>query len=373
MSTTMPPLMRSTTLPVIVSFALNATSIFSQVRRRSTFRYDRIVKPSLCSPVRCTSIVLFGSGRGISVSVNSAAGIRPSVFPPRSTTTPCSVYATTLTSITSCDAAASCFSSYSSSSLLISSEPAASSAAAAASGSAACVSAAGFAFSDVATIGVSCPAIVASVCSVAAAGEVCSDAFSTVEFVSGCVLFGVVSASGAGAAAAALDWLSWSENMVVGLRKITSLTVAATRPRVQSNRFLAASLSGLMQGGSPQSGYLGHRCCGRRKRCNLARILAASTPCQSNLGVVLRAPGVGLFAAKIRCGNFHGAAHLIQSRPHSTPDALLQRILAGRRNQFAVRKPRRFALRGRVIQIIRRDDRRAVLVIPCVQDNTNDV
>src|SRR5260370_1455849 len=35
-------------------------------------------------------MVLFGSGRGISVSVNSAAGISPSVFPPRSTTTPCS-------------------------------------------------------------------------------------------------------------------------------------------------------------------------------------------------------------------------------------------------------------------------------------------
>ena len=32
-----------------------------------------------------------GSGRGMSVSENSAAGIRPSVFPPRSTTTPCSV------------------------------------------------------------------------------------------------------------------------------------------------------------------------------------------------------------------------------------------------------------------------------------------
>src|SRR5258708_12244272 len=38
---------------------------------------------------------------------------------------------------------------------------------------------------------------------------------------------------------------------------------------------------GLVQGGSPQSGYLGHRCCGRRKRCNHARILAARTLCQS--------------------------------------------------------------------------------------------
>src|SRR5260370_605977 len=41
-STTMPPLMRSTTLPVIVSLALNAASIFSHVRRRNTFRYDRM-------------------------------------------------------------------------------------------------------------------------------------------------------------------------------------------------------------------------------------------------------------------------------------------------------------------------------------------
>src|SRR5437773_2307450 len=35
---------------------------------------------------------------------------------------------------------------------------------------------------------------------------------STDEFVSACVLFGVVSASGAVAAAAALVWLSWSVN-----------------------------------------------------------------------------------------------------------------------------------------------------------------
>jgi len=249
--------MRSTTLPVTVSFALNAASIFSHVRRRSTFRYDRIVKPSLCSPVRWTSIVLFGSGRGISVSVNSAAGISPSVFPPRSTTTPCSVYATTLTSMTSCDAAASCFSSYCSSSLLISSEPAASSSAAAVSASAACASlfasAAACAAatsvdapvrSGAAPAGFSCPALTVTACSVAAGGAVCSVALSTVEFVSGCALFGAVSASGAGAAAAALAWLSWSENMVVGLRKITSLTVAAMRPRVQSNRFLADSLTG---------------------------------------------------------------------------------------------------------------------------------
>src|SRR6202030_2520972 len=226
----------------------------------STLRYDGMLKPSLCSPVRCTSIVLFGSGRGISVSVNSAAGISPSVFPPRSTTTPCSVYATTLTSITSCDAAASCFSSYCSSSLLISSEPAASSSAVAVSASAACASrfasAAACAVAEsvdalvrsgVARGGVSCAVLAASACSVLEAGTAASAPLSSVEFVSGCALFGEDSASGAGAAAAALAWLSWSENMVVGLRKITSLTVAALRPRVQSNRFLADSLTGLEQ------------------------------------------------------------------------------------------------------------------------------
>src|SRR6266446_6572429 len=216
-----------------------------------------MVKPSLCSPVLCTSIVLFGSGRGISVSVNSAAGISPSVLPPRSTTTPCSVYATTLTSITSCDAAASCFSSYSCSNLLISSEPAASSSAAADSASAACASwvasdlacaAATFVdapvCSGVPAAGVSRSALAASEDSAAAAGAICSVAFSTGEFVSVCVLFGAVSASGAGAAAAALEWLSYSVNMVVGLRKFASLWVAAMRPRVQSNEFLADSLSG---------------------------------------------------------------------------------------------------------------------------------
>src|SRR2546421_9526528 len=183
----MPPLMRSTTLPAIVSLALNAVSIFSHVLRRSTFKYDSIVKPSLCSPVRCTSMVLFGSGRGISVSANSAAGINPSVFPPRSTTTPCSVYATTLTSITSCDAAASCFSSYSCSSLLISSEPAASSSAAADSASAVTCAAATSpdapACSGVPAAGVSCPAFVASEDSEAAAAAVCSVAGSSGEFV----------------------------------------------------------------------------------------------------------------------------------------------------------------------------------------------
>src|SRR5712664_4592263 len=51
-------------------------------------------------------------------------------------------------------------------------------------------------------------------------------------------------------------------------------------PVFSRNDSLLIPCLGLVQGGSPQSGYLGHRCCGRRKRCNLARILAASTPCQ---------------------------------------------------------------------------------------------
>ena len=189
-----------------------------------------MVKPSLCSPVLCTSIMLFGSVRGISVSENSAAGTSPSVFPPRSTTTPCSVYATTLTSITSLDAAASCFSSYSSSSLLISSEPAASSAAAVVSGSAACVSAAGFASSEADAAGVSCAAFTASAGSLVGRATG-SAALSTVAFVSGFALFGAGSDSGAGAAAAALDRLSWSENMVVGLRKMTSFGQPQCGPR----------------------------------------------------------------------------------------------------------------------------------------------
>src|SRR5882724_4647977 len=239
-----------------------------------------MVKPSLCSPVLCTSIVLFGSGRGISVSENSAAGTSPSVLPPRSTTTPCSVYATTLTSITSLDAAASCFSSYCSISLLISSEPAASSAAAVASGSAAWVSAAGLASSEADAAGVSCSALTASAGSVAggAAGSV---ALSTVAFVSGSALFGAGSDSGAGAAAAALGRLSWSENMVIGLRKMNSFWAAAMRPPFSRINSLLVPYKGLVQGGSPQSGYLGHRCRGRRKRCNPARILAASCSCQS--------------------------------------------------------------------------------------------
>src|SRR5216683_1217877 len=143
-----------------------------------------MVKPSLCSPVLCTSIVLFGSGRGISVSENSAAGTSPSVFPPRSTTTPCSVYATTLTSITSLDAAGSLL-----------------------------------------------------------GGAAGSAALSTVAFVSGFAPVGAGSDSGAGAAAAALDRLSWSENMVVGLRKMTSFGQPQCGP-VQSNKFLAGSLQG---------------------------------------------------------------------------------------------------------------------------------
>src|SRR5204862_8035347 len=75
-------------------------------------------------------------------------------------------------------------------------------------------------------------------------GAACSAAFSIIEFVSGSALFGAVSVRGAGTVAAALGRSSWSENMVVGLRKITSLRAAARRPRVQSNRFLADSLSG---------------------------------------------------------------------------------------------------------------------------------
>src|SRR5260370_17722153 len=161
--------------------------------------------------------------------------------------------------------------------------------------------------------------------------------------------------------------------MVVGLRKITSLWVAAMRPPVQSNRFLAASLSGLIQGGSPQRGYLGHRCCGRRKPCNLARILAASTPCQSNLGVVLRAPGVRLFAAKIWRGNFHGAAHLVQSGAHAASDPLLQRIFARWCNQLSVGKPRRFTFSSGIFEIIRRVDRGAVLFVSVIQFNPTDI
>src|SRR2546426_1126643 len=56
---------------------------------------------------------------------------------------------------------------------------------------------------------------------------------------------------------------------------------AAMRPPFSRINSLLVPYKGLVQGGSPQSGYLGHRCCGRRKRCNLARILAASRSCQS--------------------------------------------------------------------------------------------
>ena len=160
-----------------------------------------------------------------------------------------------MTSITSCDVAASCFSSYCSSNLLISSEPAASSSAVADSASAACASLVASTWSctlaesldapvcsGVPPTGGSCPASPASACS--DRGAACSAAFSSIEFVSGSALFGAVSACGAGAVAAALGRSSWAENMVVGLRKITSLRAAVRRPRVQSNRFLADSLSG---------------------------------------------------------------------------------------------------------------------------------
>ena len=226
--------MRSTTLPVTVSFALYAASIFSHIRRRSTFWYDKITYPSLCSPVRCTSIVVFGSGLGMSVSENSTAGISPSDFCPMSTTTPCSVYATTFTSIISFCAAPSCGSLYCSISLLISSEPAASSAAAAASGSSAAVPAwaslpcpscppAGAA-GAVACSGRGSP----SACGTGAAGASSLAAFTaaTVSLASACVAcasfaagFSVLSDSVAGAAAADEDGLSWSGNMVDGLRE----------------------------------------------------------------------------------------------------------------------------------------------------------
>ena len=78
--------------------------------------------------------------------------------------------------------------------------------------------------------GVSCRAFTVSAGS-DVGGAVGSVALFTVGFVSGFALIGADSDSGAGAAAAALDRLSWSENMVVGLRKMTSFWAAAKRPR----------------------------------------------------------------------------------------------------------------------------------------------
>src|SRR3989442_14186193 len=92
-----------------------------------------------------------------------------------------------------------------------------------------------------------------------------------------------------------------------------------------------------------------------------------------NLTTVLGAPSVCLFAAKVGRGDFQRAAHLIQSRAHTGSDALLQGIFARRRNQFTVRKSRGFAFRHGVIEIVRRDNSGAVLVVSRVQDNSNDV
>src|SRR5215467_8135164 len=183
-------------------------------------------------------MVAFGSGRGISVSANSAAGISPSVFPPRSTTTPCSVYATTLTSMISCEAAASCFSSNSFISLLISSEPAASSASAAASASAGaslCASPAGEA------AGVSADATGPS--GTGAEGAGVSDpasADSACSVTEGAVSSGEIALLlGAGAAAAAMfDGFSWSKDMFGGLQKDTSDVAAARRPHILSHNSL---------------------------------------------------------------------------------------------------------------------------------------
>src|SRR6266850_1694421 len=83
--------------------------------------------------------------------------------------------------------------------------------------------------------------------------------------------------------------------------------------------------------------------------------------------------GVRLFAAKIRGGDFHGAAHLVESGAHACSDALLQRIFACRQNQLAARKPRRLTFSSRVIEIICRNERRPVFVVTGVQDNPYDV
>src|ERR1700722_1386182 len=168
-----------------------------------------MTKLSLVSPVRCTSMVAFGSGRGTSVSVNSDAGIRPSVLPPRSTTTPCSVYATTFTSIISFCGAASCGSLYWSMSLLISSALASSSAAAAASASTAavcaCASACAWASSGfTACTGAGVAGVSAPPCAASGAGVVSA--------------FWGVSLSWAAAVAAEDTGLSWSENMFNRLR-----------------------------------------------------------------------------------------------------------------------------------------------------------
>src|SRR5260221_2554320 len=280
-------------------------------------------------------MVALGSGRGISVSENSAAGIKPSVFWPMSTTTPCSVYAITLTSRISLFAGASCCSSYWSRSLLISSVLAASSAAAAASASVAdcaawasalaCTSAAsGEGATGASAFASSC---VAGACASATGA---SGAASSCDSVACGVFTGVASDcdSWAGAAAAALTGLSWSENMVVGLREIspkldfwlrrTRNEFGHGRARVIDRlpcrlpvggkaRFQGMFLQTLNKQGAgshrregrvrpPLTGIAnqlyrtndqlrGHssdRCCERWKRCNRARIQGKMEVCQRN-------------------------------------------------------------------------------------------
>ena len=70
---------------------------------------------------------------------------------------------------------------------------------------------------------------------------------------------------------------------------------------------------------------------------------------------------------KIRSNHLDRPAHLIQPRTHPAPDPLLQRILARRGNHSPAGQPRRLPLRHRIIQIICRNHRRPVLVVPRVQ------
>src|SRR5262249_22151972 len=170
-------------------------------------------------------MVAFGSGRGISVSANSAAGIKPSVFPPKSTTTPCSVYATTLTSSTSCEAAASCFSSNSYISLLISSKPTASSTSATASGSA--PGASPTTSAEAGASGV--PADALDTSTTDACAGFANTPFAESAYCVTSSLAGEAICSGellslvlnaVTTAAAIFDGFSWSESIIVGLQKI---------------------------------------------------------------------------------------------------------------------------------------------------------
>ena len=98
-----------------------------------------MTKPSFVSPVRCTSIVAFGSGRGISVSANSARGNQALGLPAEVHDHAVFGVGDHLHFNNFVLRGASCGSPYCSISLLISSAPAASSAAAAASASTAAV------------------------------------------------------------------------------------------------------------------------------------------------------------------------------------------------------------------------------------------